>query len=237
MDFDRIERLARIGLAALDHWWPLALGAAILLVAVVDVAALSLAGRRRRRRPGTRPPPVVTPRRPLYAAGVALCLLAPFVLAAEDLQTRYEAVLAELRTARAELSSSAEKVAQFDAMRFRAEQLDAAHWDPLTSEEVRALRDRLAAMERAAVAVYCNDSDCRELADTLVGAFRDAGWTVETARSVIDPGEGISMMPDGPVTRLIGGAIEQATGGRLKVALVASAVPGRIYLDIGNKPR
>jgi hypothetical protein len=237
MDFDRIERLGRIALVALDHWWPLALGGAILLVAMVDVAALSLASRRRRRRPGTRPPPVATPRRPFYAVAVVLCLVAPFVLAADDLQMRYEAVLAELRTARAELSSSAEKVAQFDAMRFRAEQLDAAHWDPLTSEEARGLRDRLAAMERAAIAVYCNDSDCRELADTLVAAFRGAGWTVESARSVIDPGEGISMMPDGPVTRLIATAIEQSTAGRLKVALVASAVPGRMYLDIGNKPR
>ena len=220
MDLDRIERLARIALAALDHWWPLALGGAILLVAMVDVAALSLASRRRRRRPGAKQPAVVTPRRPFYALAVVLCLLAPFLLLADDLQMRYETALAELKATRAELSSSAEKVAQFDAMRFRADQLDAAHWDPLTSEEAKGLRDRLAAMERAAIAIYCNDSDCRELADTLVAAFRDAGWTVESARSVIDPGEGISLMPEGPVGRLI-----------------ASAVPGRMYLDIGTKPR
>ncbi len=111
-------------------------------------------------------------------------------------------------------------------------------WEPLSKDELLTLRSELRTVpKREMTRICCQGSDCRDLADSLIGLFRNLDWpNVEGENSRAVPEfRGIVLQQKDVSDTRIADAIEKATGGRIQVTISQSDLrPTRLV--IGPKP-
>jgi hypothetical protein len=109
-------------------------------------------------------------------------------------------------------------------------------WDPLTSAEVTEIRSKLRKMPPPPMTrVMCGDSDCRELADSLMGLFSGLNWQPAYENQLVS-GTGITVLYKDGTYDQIADAVELSTNGRLKIDLQPhDLLPLRV--TIGRKPQ
>jgi hypothetical protein len=229
MSPDVPSRIQDFLFAVSAHSAPLILGSAVIVLGVLDMGYTAVRTRFRYL------PPIG--RRLTYTFVVSACVLLACFLAFDELQVRYADVRTRLTSVQDELARVSAHQAELQATRDQADTILAAHWEPLNTDEVTRLRNRLGGAEPMPITIYCNDINCKDLANSMAELFRASGWSADVSRSVIDLDEGITVAPDNSTTRALGEALEAGTQGRLKINFLKSDINQRIYLDIGSRPR
>lgn len=107
-------------------------------------------------------------------------------------------------------------------------------WGELEQVEVDALQHRLEAMPKMPVVIFCNDSNCQNMALDFDNAFESAHWVSVIERPMIDNSIGIWTS-----SKEIADALESATNGRLKASILGPEWrdKSKIALAIGKKPK
>jgi hypothetical protein len=112
------------------------------------------------------------------------------------------------------------------------------YWPPLTDDEAAKLRSKLRELAQEPLSIWCNGDNCRDLAETVQGAFHEANWGDPQIEESIFPLNfvGISVAPDTEKTRSLANAIEEATAGRIVVRVESGPTNDKmINLTFGRK--
>lgn len=123
-------------------------------------------------------------------------------------------------------------------------QLRAPYWDSLSPIELENLGNRLKQVPTRSIIINCSIGQCRDLANSLMGALGIGGWTnakLDTETTWIGPNTGIEIIPGDETARLLKAAIEGATGLRgIRISPYSGQVsgvgPNQTVITIGVKP-
>lgn len=106
----------------------------------------------------------------------------------------------------------------------------AAQWGDLDQKEVDALAITLKSLPKAPLTIFCeDDSKCGDMQLSFDNAFETAHWDTKLEKPMIDDTFGI-----GTSREDLRQAINEATGGRLAVKIIAKNAPYEV-LVIGKK--
>jgi hypothetical protein len=112
------------------------------------------------------------------------------------------------------------------------------YWTPLNAEESTKLRSKLRGIAKELLSIWCNNDNCRDLAETLQDTFKQASWDEPQIQESIFPLNfvGINIAPETEKTKAIANAIEEATAGRIVVRVETEPTNDKmINITFGRK--
>lgn len=161
----------------------------------------------------------------------------------KDEHTALQATIKERNDLRIQLSarSSSEQQKQIDKLMVDNSVLKSEYWDGLSSLELEALYLRLQKMKPQSVMIFCQTGQCRDLLNSLEGAFNAGGWqpTRHTESSMNTLGSGIEIAPKDEISMALKEAIESTTSLRVRVSEFDRSTFGvaeGYWISIGTKP-